>query len=145
MKGLYLSPWIYIIFLPHLCLVGPWTWSWGIFHAALFFICCIFMSSFYLALTSFPLEGFPFVNAFKQSRFVEMQVPTFGAMILMALLAGIQWFLFRRMPLAIGATAAVVVTAVILLLISIRRMEEKARKNLQLLNLSPQNIFKKLD
>lgn len=74
-----------------------------------------------------------------------MQVPTFGAMILMALLAGIQWFLFRRMPLAIGATAAVVVTAVILLLISIRRMEEKARKNLQLLNLSPQNIFKKLD
>jgi hypothetical protein len=144
-KGLYLSPWIYIIVLPHLCLIGPWAWFWGVSHAALFFVYSIFVSTFYLALAFFFVEGFPFVNAFKKSRSNEIGAPLLGSMVLIALLTGIQWFLFRSMPFAVGATGAAAVMAVIALPISMRRMEEKARKNLQLLNLSPQNIFKEPD
>ena len=144
-KGLYLLPWIYIIVLPHLCMVVPWAWFWGISPAALFFAYSMFVSTFYLALAFFFVEGFPFVNAFNKSRSNEMGVPLMGSMILIALLTGIQWFLFRSMLFAIGATGAAAVLAIILLLISMRRMEEKARKNLQLLNLSPQSIFKEPD
>ena len=144
-KGLYLSPWIYIVVLPHLCLIVPWAWFWGISQAALFFAYSLFMSTFYLASAFFFVEGFPFVNAFKKSRSNEMGVPLIGSMVVIALLTGIQWFLFRSLMLAVGATAGVAAIAVILLPISMRRMEEKARKNLQLLNLSPQSIFKEPD
>ena len=144
-KGLYLSPWIYIVVLPHLCLVGPWAWFWGISQAALFFAYSVFVSTFYLALAFFFVEGFPFVNAFRKSRSNEMGVPLMGSMVVIALLTGIQWFLFRSLLLAVGATAGAAALAVILLPISMRRMEEKARKNLQLLNLSPQSIFKEPD
>ena len=145
-KGFFLLPWIFIIGLPHLLLIGPCIGSWGIFHAALFFPYSIALSSFYLAFGFFFVEGFPFVNPFKPSRVAEMQVPMMGSMILMALLAGIQWFLFRSMPLAaLPAAGAAAGVAVVTLLISMRRMEVKARKNLQLLNLSPQNIFKESD
>lgn len=145
LRGIYLLPWLYVIVLPHLCLLGPCMWSWGASHALLFFSYSIFLSSFYLALGFFFAEGFPFVNAFKPSRFAEMQIPILGAMILMILIAGIQWVLFRSLPLAIGATVGVAMLAVIAIPISIRRMETKARQNLQLLNLTPQSIFKESD
>jgi hypothetical protein len=145
LRGIYLLPWLYVIVLPHLCLLGPCIWSWSASHALLFFSYSIFLSSFYLALGFFFVEGFPFVNAFKPSRFAEMQIPILGAMILMVLIAGIQWVLFRSLPLALGATVGVAILAVILLLISMRRMETKARQNLQLLNLTPQSIFKESD
>lgn len=142
-KGFFLLPWIFIIGFPHLLLIGPCIWSWGISHAVLFFAYSIALSSFYLAFAFFFVEGFPFVNPFKPSRVAEMQVPMMGSLALMALLAGIQWFLFRSIPLAaLPAAGASVVAAVITLRISMRRMEVKARKNLQLLNLSPQSIFK---
>ncbi|MBN2318457.1 MAG: hypothetical protein JXR49_05240 [Acidobacteria bacterium] len=144
-KGIFLSPWIFIIVLPHLLLIGPCMWSWGVSHAALFFTYSIALSSFYLALAFFFVEGFPFVNAFKQSRSMEMTAPLMGSMALMGILGVIQWFLFRSMPLALAAMGVAAVMAIIALLISMRRMEEKAHRNLQLLNLSPQNIFKESD
>ena len=144
-KGFYLFPWIYVIVLPHLLLIGPCIWSWGISHALLFFTYSIFLSTFYLAFAFFFAEGFPFVNPFKPSRFAEMQIPLFGAMILIGFIAAIQWFLFRSMPLAMGATGGVAILAVIVTLISMRMMEKKSRQNLLLLNLSPQSIFKETD
>jgi hypothetical protein len=100
---------------------------------------------YHLALAFFFVEGFPFVNAFKQSRANDLTAPLMGSMALMGILGVIQWFLFRSMPLALAATGVAAVMAIIALLISMRRMEEKAHKNLQLLNLSPQNIFKESD
>jgi len=144
-KGIYLFPWIYVVVLPHLLLIGPCIWSWGISHALLFFIYSIFLSTFYLAFAFFFIEGFPFANPFKPSRFAEMQMSLFGAMVLVGIIVTIQWFLFRSLPYAIGATGGSAILAVIVLLISMRRMKKKARENLQLLNLSPQSIFKETD
>ncbi len=144
-KGIFLSPWVFIIALPHLLLAGPCMWSWGVFNAALFFTYSIALSSFYLALAFLFVEGLPFANAFKQSRSIEMTAPLMGSMVLMVILGVIQWLLFRSIQLALFATGAALVMVLIALPISMKRMEEKVHQNLQLLNLSPQNIFKEPD
>jgi membrane protein implicated in regulation of membrane protease activity len=74
-----------------------------------------------------------------------MQVYMAGAMILAAVVAGIQWLFFRSVPWIIGATILLTILAVVTGRQSLGKLERKIRENLILLGRAPQTILKEVE
>jgi hypothetical protein len=144
-RGVYLSLWTCFVGIPHLCLLGPCIWFWGLSHGALYIAYSAILVSCYLALASLFMQGFPFINPFKPYAAAEMQIPLIGASILAVVLGAIQWFLFRNPSLVMAATAVLAVIAMIVTPLSLKNLEQKLQKSLHLLNLSPQTVFKEVE
>ncbi len=144
-KGVYLSLWIHIVALPHFFLLGPCIWFWGMVHGMIYVAFSASLASLYLGMAFFFIEGFPFANPFKPSMGTVMNIPILTVMVLAVILVGLQWFLFINPLLVLGAALASTVLALIIAPISLRNLEKKAGKNLELLRLSPQKIFREAE
>jgi hypothetical protein len=66
-------------------------------------------------------------------------------MIVAGVFVGIQWFIFRSVPLVIGAAIILALLAFTTAHISLGRLEAKIRENLILLGRAPQTILKEVE
>jgi ABC-2 type transport system permease protein len=144
-KGIYMSLWTYIVALPHLFLLGPCMWFWGLPHGALYILYSSLLVSFYLALAFLFFDGFPFVNPMKPASAMEMQIPMLASMLLIAIIGVIQYLVFRIPALVLGAAALLAILNLIAIPITLRNIERKARNSLQILGFGPQSLFKEVE
>jgi hypothetical protein len=101
--------------------------------------------SFYLGLTLFIVDGLPFANVFKTSMGSTMPIVMLIGLIPVFLFGIIQWFVFRSVPLVLGATVLLAILAFVMAHFSLGKLEREISANLQLLGLGPQHMFKELE
>jgi hypothetical protein len=143
-RGTYLSLWLPAGIL-HLCLLGPCIWFWGVAEGMLFISFSMALTSVYLSLTLFFVDGFPFANAFKPSMGKELSTVFFIMLIPILPSLIIQWLIFHNAFLVLAAAIALAFLAYVAAHISLGRLEKRVYANLQLLKLGPQKMFKELE
>ncbi len=144
-RGIWLSLWIPVVAITHLCLLGPCIWFWGVTQAVLFIMYSAAVVSFYLSLALFLVEGLPFTEAFAPQKSSSLQLGTLGGLLLAVIMGGIQWVLFHSMWLVPGAACVFIVLAFVVGRAGRIRLEREITMDLQRLSLAPQRIFKDLE
>lgn len=144
-RGVYLSLWMPIVGVTHLCLLIPCAWFWGIADALLFVFYSAAQVSFYLSLMLLFIDGLPFANRFKPSVASGMQVTILCAIVLAIVFAGIEWLIFRSVALVFGVTVVLALLAFVAAHLSLGKLERAIRENLKLLGRAPQTILKELE
>ncbi len=144
-RGIYLSVWIPVVGITHLCLLGPCIWFWGVTQAALFIGYSASVASFYLSLALFLVDGLPFVEAFAPHKAESMKLASLGGVLCAVVLGGLQWILFHSMWLVAGAACIFVLLAFAIGRAGRIRLEKEMGANLQRLSLGPQQIFRDLE
>jgi hypothetical protein len=138
-RGVYLSLWMPIVGVTHLCLLIPCAWYWGAADALLFVFYSAALVSLYLSLMLLSVDGLPFANRFKSS---DMLITVIGAIVLSIVFGGISWLIFRSVALVFEATIVLAVLAFVAAHLSLGKLEKTIRANLQLLGRAPQTILK---
>jgi len=141
-RGVYLSLWIPIVGVPHLFLLVSCTWLWGVKDALLFIFFSLSLVSLYLSLMLLRIEGLPFANPFRVSVVSDMNVIIPIAIVLGAIISGLQWLLFHRVALVFGSAVMLSLLAFVTAHINLGKVESEFAKNLQLLACPPQTILK---
>lgn len=105
-RGIFAVLWIDFILIPHLILLPPLIWLWGISHAALFITYSLATASVYLALELRLIEDIPFSKQVDNAR-QALALPLMMAGGLAAAAAvAVQHFLIFGSPVAVAATSA---------------------------------------
>jgi hypothetical protein len=144
-RGVYCSLWLPSVGIAHLLLIIPAIWFWGWIDALLFVTFSAALASLYLSTELFLMDGLPFANPVRLSaQAVLMPVMLMGAPCA-AILAFLQWLIFRSYTAALLATVMVSLLAVLVTRFSLRHMAKEFRANLIALGLGPSRLFKPLD
>jgi hypothetical protein len=144
-RGVYCSLWLPGVGIAHLLLLFPAIWFWGWKEALLFVAFSTAMASLYLSVELFLTDGLPFANPVRVSAQASiLPVILIGAPCA-AILALLQWLIFRSTSAAMIATALVSCLAVLVTRFSLRRMAGEFHANLLALSLGPSRLFKPID
>ncbi|MBZ5499509.1 MAG: hypothetical protein LAP85_24180 [Acidobacteriia bacterium] len=144
-RGVYCSLWLPCIGIAHLLLMFPAIWFWGWRDALLFVIFSTAMASLYLSAEFFLMDGLPFANPVRVSAQADLTPVMLISAPCAAVLAFLQWLIFRSHTAAFIATVAVALLALVLTRFSLRHMAKEFRANLIALGLGPSRLFKPLD
>ncbi len=119
--------------------------SIGITMLQLFLIYSLALTSLYLAAELFLLEGLPFANPVRlATQAIIVPVMLLGGMG-GAVLAFLQWLIFRSYTAAVIATATVALLAVVIVRFSLSHLVSEFQTNLLTLAQGPARLFKTLD
>jgi hypothetical protein len=144
-RGVFFSLWLPGVGLPHLVLLAPAIWFWGLTEALLFLAFSAAFASIYLAAELFLLEGLPFSNPIRLSaQAALMPIMMLGGMCA-AVLGFLQWLLFRRHATAAVAAAALLLLACLITKLSLNHLVSELRTNLLTLAQAPSRLFKGIE
>jgi hypothetical protein len=143
-RGICLSPWVPVGIL-HLCLLGPCIWFWGAVDGTLYIGFSAALTTLYLCLAIFFIDGFPFANAFKPSIGKSLNGVILIMLIPIFIIAIIQWLIFRSKTLVLIVAVILVFLAYAAAHISLGRLRNRIHENLKLMGFGPQQIFKELE
>lgn len=144
-RGVYCSIWLPSIGIAHLLLIFPAIWFWGWRDALLFVTFSTAMASLYLSAELFLMDGLPFANPVRASAQAYLTPVMLVSAACAAILAFLQWLIFRSHTATIIGTVAVSLLAVLLTRFSLRHMAKEFCANLIALGLGPSRLFKPLD
>jgi hypothetical protein len=144
-RGVYCSLWLPSIGVAHLLLIFPAIWFWGWKDALLFVVFSTAMASLYLSVELFLMDGLPFANPVRLSAQNSLMPVMLVGAPCAAILALLQWLIFRSHTAAAIATVSVLLLAVLVTRFSLRHMANEFRANLLSLGLGPSRLFKPLD
>jgi hypothetical protein len=144
-RGIFLSLWLPIVVLTHLCVVIPCIWFWGAGHGLLFVFFSAALASLFLALAFLLVESLPFSSAFSAAKAENVRMGMVLGFLLGALFVGIQWLVFHSVLLVMAASAILLLTAVLVARAGFRKLEKEIRTELKLLQLGPQHLFKETE
>jgi len=144
-RGVYCSLWLPGIGIAHLLLIFPAIWFWGWRDALLFVIFSTALASLYLSTELFLMDGLPFANPARASAQADLMPVMLIGIPCAAILAFLQWLIFRSHTAAAIATLSVLLLAVLVTRFSLRNMTKEFRANLLSLALGPSRLFKPLD
>ena len=143
-RGIYVSLWLPLAFL-HVFLLGFCVWHWGAPHAVLFILFSLALSTCYLDIAIFLIEGFPFAAAVKPARAKDLQMLVVLGMIPIILITGIQWIVFHYTFLVVSAAVILAALAYLLARLSLGRFESRVRVNLKMLGFAPSHMFEEIE
>ncbi len=144
-RGVFLSLWIPIVGVIHLCLLIPCILFWGAAHGLLFVLFSLALTTLFLTVAFLLVDGLPFSATFKPGQGEDSRI----AMILGPILAGIigvvQWLVFHSVPLVVAETTVLLVLAALVAHAGFSKLEREIRTQLEQLRLGPQHLFQEVE
>jgi len=143
-RGIYWALWIPLS-TPAVLLFPVFVWRWGLADAVLFFLYSLAITSFYLSLEFFVINGLPFGNppeAMKGSMTAPLVI---AALIGAFIIVGLQWlFIFQSRIVALGAVMVFGGAAYAIAKKSLRYVEVNVVHNLHRIASGPTAMFKEV-
>jgi hypothetical protein len=144
LRGIFASLWIPALVM-HLFLMGPCMFFWGVAEGFLFTAFSMALVSFYVSMTIFFIDGFPFTGAFMPWVAKSLNAVYLGMLVPILVIGGIQWLCFRSAFLVVAATIILAALAYATAHFSLAKLESRIRVNLKMLGFGPSAMFKQLE
>lgn len=106
-RGIHAALFIQMVVIPHAIMLLLFTWSWGLWRAALFIAYSVAISSLYLAVELRLINGVPFCQQVDPRRGAMLLPLMFVGGVVMAIAVGLQYFFVFRSPATVAAVTAV--------------------------------------
>ena len=145
-RGVHAALWVRLVVIPHLALLAPLAWFWGIRDAALFVAFSAAVASLYLGIELRTIDATPFTKQpVVATNPYAVVVLLAGGMIIAAAVA-LQYFLLFRSPLAVAmATVGVGAAAYAATRSSLGTLETTMRFTLGLESGESGSLYKEID
>jgi hypothetical protein len=144
-QGVYALLWMNVIVIPHLILLAPLAWVWGIGHAGLFMAFSMAAASTYLALALRLIEEIPFTRQADASRGSLTLPLMLGGGLAMAIAVGLQYLLFRSASLVVILTLVPGIAAFVSARLSMGAPAASMRYHLGLVSAENGRLYKEIE
>ncbi len=144
-RGVFLSLWVPIVGVIHICLLFPCILSWGPVHGLIFVLFSSGLTTFFLTLAFLLVDGLPFSESFKPGQGEDARMAMIFGMILAVIIGGIQWLVFHSVLLVVAEATILLVLAGLVAHAGFTKLEREMRAQLNQLQLGPKHLFKEVE